>query len=149
MALSYSILNNKSSIKSDYLEEVIYNLLDQTFEIPQIGFSFNVLMVDKEYIARPDLISLDAYGDTQYADVICKLNGISNPFELNEGMEILIPTMESVGYFQKQPGKYDKEDFNEFDNVTKSVRNTKRKANEALIGDSRFRIDPAAGLIIY
>lgn len=150
MPISHSILDFKGTITSNYLEERIYNLLDQTFEIPKSGFSFNILDVSKEYIARPDLISLDAYGDTGYADIICKINGISNPFELNEGMEIIIPTLTSITEFSVKPGKMDVEE-DEFDNLPTptTVSNKKRKANEAVIGDTRFRIDSSAGVIIY
>ena len=84
------VLVKKNQIKSDYLGEVIFDLLSQTFGLPK-EFDFNVLVVSKEYIARPDLIALDAYGDTMFADVICKVNGISNPFELNEGMYLILP----------------------------------------------------------
>ena len=69
-----SVLNNKGKIHSDYLDEDIYNFLDETFLVPQNGFDFNVLEVSDKYIARPDLISLDAYGDTMFVDIICKIN---------------------------------------------------------------------------
>lgn len=149
MALSYQILNNKTIIRSDYLNDSLYNLLDQTFEIPLTGFSFNVLLVDEEYIARPDLISLDAYGDSQYADIICKLNGISNPFELNKGMEIIIPTASTIDSFRVKPGIYDKEDIPIKQTTARSIKSVKRKANEALISDTRFRIDASNGFVIY
>ena len=87
--LNYVTLLNKSTIYSEYLGEEVLSLLDETFIIPET-FSFNVFQVTKDYIARPDLISNDAYGDTMYADVICKLNGISNPFELNENMALIL-----------------------------------------------------------
>jgi hypothetical protein len=39
----------------------------------------------------------------------------------------------------------------EFDNlpIPTTVSNKKRKANEAVIGDTRFRIDSSVGVIIY
>ena len=150
MPISHSILDFKGTITSNYLNERIYNLLDQTFEVPRTGFSFNVFEVSKEYVARPDLVSLDAYGNVCYTDVICKINGISNPFELNEGMEIIIPTTASISEFTVKPGKMDVED-DEYDNmpIPTTVSNKKRKANEAVIGDTRFRIDSSAGVIIY
>ena len=33
--------------------------------------------------------------------------------------------------------------------IEKSKRDTKRKANEAIVGDTRFKVDSAAGIIIY
>ena len=93
------------------------------------------------------LISLDAYGDTCYADIICKLNGISNPFELNIGMEIIIPVPEDIGLFYVEPGEMDDDNIYKPTPVTKT--NKKRGANEAVIGDSRFKIDAVNGIIIY
>ena len=60
--------------------------------LPQSQF----VKVNRHYIARPDLISLALYGSDDYADVICKMNGLSNPFELNEGMILMCPTLSSI-----------------------------------------------------
>lgn len=148
--LQYSTIDFKTKIQSDYLEDTIYNLLDYTFEIPK-SYSYNVFEVTKEYIARPDLISLDAYGDDMFADIICKLNGVSNPFELNEGMKLIIPTPEDILNFALKPSEKDL-DENWMNNSTSSVaksKNEKRQANDAIIGDKRFKIDKSSKIIIY
>lgn len=148
--LSYSTLNYKKEIDSEYLGERIYNLLDFTFQIPQT-YIYNVFNVTKEYIARPDLISLDAYGDSMFADIICKLNGISNPFELNEGMKLIIPEPESITDFAVEPSIKDKD--SNWGHMTQSVavktKQSKRQPNEAIVGDRRFKIDTTNGIIIY
>lgn len=146
--LSYSILNFKNTIHSDFLDEKVYNLLDKTFEIPQ-HYTFNIFEVTKEYIARPDLIAYDAYGDTMFGDVICKLNGISNPFELNEGMKLIIPSPEHILDFAVKPNIKENEDYAEYIIPIAKSKNNKRQANEAIVGDSRFKIDSATGIIIY
>lgn len=154
--LEYTTLNFKNTIKSDYLQEEIYNLLDLTFLIPN-RYNYNIFTVTKDYIARPDLISYDAYGDETFADIICKVNGISNPFELNEGMKIIIPSPENILDFTRRVQKYPGEDLYNSTNdsaVTSMQNNTKtkqskRQANEAIVGDKRFKIDAAAGIIIY
>lgn len=148
---SYSTLNYKTEINSEYLGERIFNLLDFTFLIPK-DYIYNIFEVTKEYIARPDLISYDAYGDTMFADVICKLNGISNPFELNEGMQLIIPSPENILDFAVQPSLRDRED--NWGNiggplVTQKTKKSKRQPNEAIVGDSRFKIDTTNGIIIY
>lgn len=143
----HATLLNKSTIVSDYLGEEIYNLLDQTFEIPA-DYSYNIFHVTEEYIARPDLISLDAYGDTMFGDVICKLNGISNPFELNEGMLIILPAPENILDFIVKPNPKELETYTEIVPATKTKQST-RKTNEAILGDSRFKINPSDGVIIY
>ena len=121
--------------------------MDLTFQIPN-SYIYNIFTVTEEYIARPDLISLDAYGDTMFTDVICKLNGISNPFELNKDMKLIIPSPESIMEFAVRPG----DDFIDAPNSISSTVKTKqtpRQANEAILGDSRFKIDASTGVIIY
>lgn len=151
--LLYTVLENKNILKSDYLNENIYNLLDLTFVIPE-DFSFNLFDVTQEYIARPDLVSLDAYGDTMYADVICKINGISNPFELNEGMTIILPSADQITDFVISPSQSstsndDVNNVNSSNSPKTKTKSEKRKANEAIVGDNRFKIDQASGIIIY
>ena len=84
----YRVLEEKTTIKSKYLDNYIVNFLDTTFEIPE-NIIVDLVEVTEDYIARPDLISLKAYNSDDYTDIICKLNGISNPFELNKG-DILV-----------------------------------------------------------
>ena len=154
--LLYSTLNFKTKIHSNYLNDEIFNLLDKTFTIPN-SYTYNVFEVTKEYIARPDLIALDAYGDSMFGDIICKLNGISNPFELNEGMKLIIPSPEDIMDFAKKPNSNDIEHnlggLGGVDGVHEvpiaKQKNSKRQANEAIVGDSRFKIDSATGVIIY
>lgn len=151
--LDYSVLNFKTEIDSEYLGEKIYNMLDYTFEIPN-SYTYNIFEVTKEYIARPDLISLDAYDDDMFADIICKLNGISNPFELNEGMKLIIPSPEDILNFSLKPSIKDSdinwgESGSNITNYTQKKKNSKRQANEAIIGDKRFKIDKSKRVIIY
>lgn len=153
--MQFSTLNFKREIYSDYLQENIYNLLDFTFRIPN-EYIYNIFEVTDEYIARPDLISLDAYGDDMFADVICKLNGISNPFELNSGMKLIIPSPESILDFSIKPSLKDADanwgpniQSNSIENNNVKNKKSKRQANEAIVGDKRFKIDRASGIIIY
>ena len=147
-----TILANKTSFYSDFLQSDIWNLLDKTYQIPD-SYDFEIVKVDQEkYIGRPDLISLDAYGDAMFADIICKVNGISNPFELNEGMILIIPSMNSVTKFiQTSPIDERETNQNNINNITPTPKkkNEKRQANEAIVGDKRFKIDPAKGIVIY
>ena len=146
--LLHTVLNNKEVIHSDWLNEDVINLNDSTFYIPKT-YQYDVVEVSERYIARPDLISNDIYGDTIYTDLLCKLNGISNPFELNKGMLLIIPSIDSIMEFMKTVS------VKESDVVDSSVKpvaknkNEKRKANEAVIGDSRFKIDKNRGIVIY
>lgn len=146
----HTVLNNKQTIHSDWLNDNIINLNDPTFIIPA-SYQYEIIEVSEKYIARPDLLSLDAYGDTLYADILCKLNGISNPFELNKGMLLVIPSPDSIMDFMKVPSPQELD--SSFDNDTAKpllkTRKEKRKANEAVVGDTRFKIDKTRGIVIY
>lgn len=150
--LQYSTLTNKRVINNDYLKTQIYDLLDQTFTFPKTEYSYNLVEVEREYIARPDLISLDAYGDPSYADIICKINGVSNPFELNEGMILVIPAPENISDFIYQSSI---DEYNDGELVIKNnvpipkSKSEKRKPNEAIVGNKRFKIDNGSKIIIY
>lgn len=147
--LFHTVLNNKKQIYSDWLQENVYNLGDITFVIPN-SYQYEVVELDERYIARPDILSKDAYGDVMYADILCKLNGISNPFELNKGMLMIIPSPDCIMNFMYRP-TISECDTNS-DNISKPVakqKTAKRKANEAIVGDARFKIDQNKGIVIY
>lgn len=57
---------------------------------------YNVYKVPKDFAMRPDLISAAVYGNSLYAEIILKYNGISNPFTIQEDDVILIPNLDSA-----------------------------------------------------
>lgn len=160
------ILNNKGLFHSSYLQDDMANLLDSTFEFPE-SFQTSVFKVTPEYIARPDLLASDIYGDESYSDILCKINGISNPYELNEGMYLMIPSQMDIQRFVVQPSvnwretaatpltsngeySYDSPDSTITQLPIPKARNSKdRRPNEAVIGDKRFNIDPISKIVIY
>ena len=147
----HTVLNNKKEIFSDWLQETVYNLGDPTFQIPA-EYQYEIIEVTEKYIARPDILSMDIYGDSIYSDLLCKLNGISNPFELNKGMLLIIPSPDEIMKFMKTPTLAEC-DTNMDDSIANKpvakARNEKRKANEAVVGDTRFKIDKTRGIVIY
>lgn len=148
---NYDVLNNKEKFYSKTTGEVMLDLLNKTFEIPDT-FQAGLAIVEEEYIARPDLVSLALYGDDIYADIICKLNGISNPFELNAGMTLLLPSFDSLKDFTIKSSQKWAE--SELVNPTVSApqpkhTNQPRQPNEAVIGDSRFNIDRTSQIVVY
>lgn len=150
MSIFHNVLNNKTKTYSKWLNEPIICLSDNTFTIPD-NYQYELLEVTEKYIARPDLLSSMIYGSTDYTDVICKINGISNPFELNAGMILIIPTPDAVSQFSHQPNSNDL-DRNLNENIEKPKaknKNTTRKANEAITSDSRFKIDKTNNVIVY
>ena len=79
------------------------------------------------------------------------MNGISNPFELNVGMKLIIPSPEDIMNFTLRPSNKDRDEnwFNVGASKTTKTRNSKRQANEAIVGDTRFKIDKSSKIIIY
>lgn len=148
--IKHTVLNNKKNIFSDWLQDTVINLGDPTFVIPN-SYEYEILEVTERYVARPDILSKDIYGDTLYSDLLCKLNGISNPFELNVGMILIIPSPDCIMNFMKTPKatECDNNNNNDLNKPVVKARNQKRKANEAIVGDSRFKIDKNRGIVIY
>lgn len=114
----------------------------------------SIIEVTSDYIARPDLISLAVYGSDQYADAICKINGISNPFELNEGMILFIPDFSAVSrmFVQATPSAVCSDDTENISSIKKNyqkTKNSKRSPNEQTIGDRTFIIDKQNKIVIY
>lgn len=144
-------MSNKVYSTEGFSGENHYDLLYQTFRIPK-DFKYNVYVVTDEYVARPDLLSLHVYGTVNYADVLCKLNGISNPFELNDGMYIVAPDANDIPLFYTID--HSKEDAIQ-SGVTidakklQKKKNEARKANEQVVGDRNFRIDRNSKIVIY
>ena len=143
-----SLLINKGVINSKRYGEDIIDLCTQTFTIPY-SFDFKTVRVNKLHIARPDLLSYHLYGSPEYGDLICKINGISNPFELNEGMYLVVPEFQDIEKFMVIDS-FDNDEDRKNTNIPKpKARKEKRTANEAIIGDKRFRIDKENRVIIY
>lgn len=138
----------KSKYFSKHLNEDVINLLDKTFVIPD-SFTYEVFNVTEEYIARPDLISLQFYNMTDYGDLLCKINGISNPFELNKDTMLIIPNINDIANFYYNDKQYVEEDSKNNDKPVAKKSTEKRKANEAVVSDTRFKIDSKNRIIIY
>ena len=112
-------------------------------------------IVNKYYVARPDLISLAFYGTDEYADILCKVNDIANPFELNEDDTLNIPAVERVSMYYNTVGSAsellddDESTLLERNTPTQKSYNKKRSPNEQASGESNFIIDRSLGLIFY
>jgi hypothetical protein len=158
--LDYSILKGKSTIELpyDYLTGATTkckDLLSKVIDTENVVINdCNVVTVTKEYVARPDLVSLAVYGNDMYADIICKINGISNPFELNAGMILVIPDFASIIQICKL-AKASETLANSSEYISKSVKTNqktkqdKRSPAEQIIGENTFVIDRTNKLVYY
>lgn len=152
--ISYPIMSSKNTISLPDKSEEMYNLLYMSYKLPS-NFKYQVIKVSHEYIARPDLLSKHFYGTVDNADIICKLNGISNPFELNENMYLIIPEASDLQFFYNTDslaGELSTDDSLKDDIGTLNMqkkKNEPRKANEQIVGDGNFRIDKNNKIVIY
>ena len=157
--ISYHLQNKKDST----------NLLETTFVWPGEDFIANIIQVTSEFIGRPDLLSKEVYGSEEYAGIICKVNGISNPIELNKDMLIALPTPDILDKFIVQESLdevywNDEQDKNgktpagsTGNNSTKNYQlptpktstDKNRRPNEALATDKRFNIDKISKRVVY
>ena len=155
MALDYNILKIKSDIlvNKDGYDVTYKDLLSKSLSDLNLLNNAKLIIVNKYYVARPDLISLAIYGTDQYADIICKVNGISNPFELNEGDAILVPYINNLNaILVKNPASLLVDDNDTIGAVTNNyqkMRNQLRTSNEQTIGEKNYYIDRTNNLIYY
>ena len=149
----HTVLNNKKRIKSHWLQEDIINLGDPSFVIPD-SYQYEILEVTDKYVARPDLLSFDIYGDVLFSDLLCKLNGISNPFELNNGMILLIPNLSNLTFFYKRKSAssvFESDDvpISSTKRNFQKTKNERRRPSEQTIGSKNFIVDLSNKMIIY
>ena len=161
MALEYRTLDYKPQLqiidkktgqkKAEYLD-----LLVKTWETWPGSDYFSPIIINKYYVGRPDLVSLAVYGSDEFGDMICKFNGISNPFELNEGMIIQIPPLQWATDGCAKREMYATELIKSAQESIQPNANKKIYANEAhsssatVVGDKPpYIIDRTSGLVIY
>ena len=152
--LNYKTIELKPEVTRN--NESFIDLLTDTFD-KDLSITGYPIIVNKYYVARPDLISLAVYGDDKYGDILCKINGISNPFELNEDDTLFIPSIDYITHCVKTNRK--SSEFIEDEKIetiqkkdTKNFQKKKterRSPNEQTIGDSNFVIDKSLGVVFY
>ena len=155
--LNYASLASKPEMsrtidakKVSYKDLLCHTLNDEESVFEGIEF----IRVIDDYVARPDLISLAVYGTDQYADILCKINGISNPFELNEGMILLIPNLSTITFFYKSRSASAtfESDSTPISSTKKNFQKTKaerRSPAEQTVGSKNFVVDLSNKMIIY
>lgn len=155
--LDYSIIKAKPEITVENIDrDESVKMKDLLSNVINLNITINdctAVKVSKEYIARPDLISLAVYNNDRYADIICKINGISNPFELNEGMILIIPDLTSINKMIKN-GKVsetisDNTSIYKKNKSNQKSKNSVRNPAEQTFGDSNFTIDKKNKIVIY
>ena len=155
--LNYNSLASKPEMSRmiDGKKVVYKDLLCNTLSDEEPVFDgIEFIRVTDDYVARPDLISLAVYGTDQYADILCKINGISNPFELNTGMILLIPNASTITFFYKSRSASSifETDSTPISSTKKNFQKTKaerRRPSEQTVGSKNFVVDLSNKMIIY
>ena len=152
--LDYRIINYKPKITKNNEEYI--DLLSDVFNKDELITGYPII-INEYYVARPDLVSLAVYGDDKYGDIICKVNGISNPFELNEDDMIFIPNIDYINSCVNC-GKINSDIINDpqTDNIEskdnsnfQKRRNEERSPNEQTLGEDNYIIDKSLGVVFY
>lgn len=151
--LDYLTLSKKPTININNEEGI--DLLYKTINL-DISVKGSFLKVNEYYIARPDLISLAVYGDDKYGDIICKINGISNPFELNENDILFIPDFDDIMHIITKDNLEKTTTINKSDTIStnnkignQKNKNEKRSPSQQIVGDNNFIIDKSLGVVFY
>lgn len=61
-----------------------------------------VILIQERHLCRLDTLSYEAYGASDYPDIIMKFNQISNPFSMELNDLIVIPALESAQRFYRK-----------------------------------------------
>ena len=154
--LDYKILKNKGKLykkNSDGTTEEFLDLLTKSCNSMD-STAGDIIIVNKHYIARPDLISLAVYGSDEYADLICKYNGISNPFELNENDVIILPQyyefQNLIDTVNNTTSELVNDDVSDNTNYSSNKKKSDRRSPaQTTTGDKNFIIDKSLGVVFY
>ena len=154
--LDYKILKNKGKLykkNSNGTTEEFLDLLTKSCNSMD-STAGDIILVNKYYIARPDLISLAVYGSDEYADLICKYNGISNPFELNENDVIVLPQYHEfqnlIDTVNNTTSELVNDDVSDNTNYSSNKKKSDRRSPaQTTTGDKNFIIDKSLGVVFY
>jgi hypothetical protein len=92
-------------------EDQNFDLTTRTFiynqPVSSIDIEFQTYKIQKGEEMRIDLICQSIYGNLEYMDIILNVNNISNPLNLKEGTNIIVP-VSGIEFFRYKE-KVDKE----------------------------------------
>lgn len=152
--LKYNTISYKPKTKIN--NEECIDLLAKTANVDKLEIHpISMCIVNEYYVARPDLISLAFYGSDEYGDVICKVNGISNPFELNDGMILEIPSLEDIHTLYEKRERSSSElietnsTISKKTNIYQKLFTETRSPAQQTVGYKSFIVNKDLGLVFY
>lgn len=118
-----SILERKptfTKLNGDIILDLTVNSINYNYE-PRVIDAFRL---DDSMTMRPDLMSIEAYSEPDFWDLILKFNSVSNPFSILNGDLMLIPDLSDMRDQLAPVGK----DLNTIDAVRKQYIDVSKKA---------------------
>lgn len=101
--MQIALLDLKSTMDRDGIKFI--DFLDNNFTVNYLSPDFQVMRivkVEEHHLCRVDLISFEAYGSVDHVDAVLKFNMITNPFSMDIGDILVIPSLSSASSFFKR-----------------------------------------------
>lgn len=87
-------LRNKPEIEKN--GELIRDLTNPSVEFRGEMFVIGTAVIGRDLVMRPDLVAKEYFRNSNKFDYILKFSGVSNPFSIDEGDVLLIPSDEDM-----------------------------------------------------
>jgi hypothetical protein len=101
--MQIALLDLKATMDRDGVKMI--DFLDNNFTVNYLSPDFQVMRivkVEEHHLCRIDLIAFEAYGSVDQVDAVLKFNMITNPFSMEVGDILVIPSLSSVSSFFKR-----------------------------------------------
>lgn len=105
--MKIKVLRKKPTITidgEDYIDLSVNSFISDDVFDSIIGFE----VVNEDHAMRPDLICLKWYNTTEHLDILLKANNIFNPYSIQEGDILIIPSIKEEKKIYKNPGEIKK-----------------------------------------
>lgn len=91
----YTIDSKKAYTNSE--GEDMVDLTEPIFNMKDTGsVTFSLYRCPADSRMRPDKVAISAYGSEEYAEMVMKYSGIDNPFAIDKGDILVVPSLSSV-----------------------------------------------------
>jgi len=97
----FTTFKYKSKINNGF-DEPYFDMVKPGLKLREGVATIAIHYVTEYDTMRPDLISEKYYQSTDNVDIILKMNGLFNPFAINEGQFIRIPDKDSATRFTQK-----------------------------------------------
>ena len=111
------------------LDEPMFNFVKPGIKLKGGIPTIAIHRVTEFDIMRLDLISEKYYQTVDYVDIILKMNGLYNPFSINEGQYIRIPDKDSAVRFSEKLKKISVKPRTQFTDPRKMTQEDKRRVD--------------------